>query len=594
MICWNMTTFAFSKIKIAMTIKELKNNILLALYERYKNGDTTPIDFDKLCKSNSIIYDSEQQLSDVVEKLKSQNYLNAIMYINNRGTITGITPDGLQYVEDNLLTDEDLIADGLKDTDNFVKSGGVIDVDIDAGNEDGGNDDRVDSQSSFNAYSAKENFKDIIDSSVEPCFGITALADCYIKQLDKIAEHTNDKFCMLGIFGPWGRGKTYFFNQIKSLLEKRSSEKQSKSTLKYKIVSFNAWKYQDTPAIWAYLYETMYEEGLYDCKKAWFMLKPNCKYILLAILYFLIIWFSPKLNIVSEEIQSVLLSLRIPISIISLFGGIAYAVIKNPFSVYKAIEKHFKRKSYKGTLGIQSDLENDLEALVKLIIREPKKEQLILFVDDIDRCETSKMLSVVNSLRLILENPEIQKRMIVICSIDSKKLIEAYCRDKFSSNKDHKYTEEQKKEARQHIDKLFIFSIGLPVLDQSQQIEYLSRLYNMNEVKADVQPPFSINRDKHSMFVLNDGEELNELTDGQLGDFLKEYLQNNKIEELTPRKIRIIYYRLLFANNIIATGKGTVKGETLKQIIDLSLQEEVHNIDIDIAASDVIGMVVPY
>ena len=146
------------------------------------------------------------------------------MYINNRGTITGITPDGLQYVEDNLLTDEDLIADGLKDTDNFVKSGGVIDVDIDAGNEDGGNDDRVDSQSSFNAYSAKENFKDIIDSSVEPCFGITALADCYIKQLDKIAEHTNDKFCMLGIFGPWGRGKTYFFNQIKSLLEKRSSE----------------------------------------------------------------------------------------------------------------------------------------------------------------------------------------------------------------------------------------------------------------------------------------------------------------------------------------------------------------------------------
>lgn len=43
-----------------MTIKELKNNILLALYERYKNGDTTPIDFDKLCKSNSIIYDSEQ------------------------------------------------------------------------------------------------------------------------------------------------------------------------------------------------------------------------------------------------------------------------------------------------------------------------------------------------------------------------------------------------------------------------------------------------------------------------------------------------------------------------------------------------------
>ena len=72
------------------------------------------------------------------------------------------------------------------------------------------------------AYNAKENYLDFKDSSVEPCLGIETLATCFIKQLDKIAEHTNDNFCILGIWGPWGRGKTYFFQQIKKLLEKRT------------------------------------------------------------------------------------------------------------------------------------------------------------------------------------------------------------------------------------------------------------------------------------------------------------------------------------------------------------------------------------
>ena len=45
-----------------MTIKELKNNILLALYKRYKEGEMASVGFDKLCSSYSIIYDSKQQL----------------------------------------------------------------------------------------------------------------------------------------------------------------------------------------------------------------------------------------------------------------------------------------------------------------------------------------------------------------------------------------------------------------------------------------------------------------------------------------------------------------------------------------------------
>ena len=63
-------------------------------------------------------------------------------------------------------------------------------------------------------------------------------------------------------------------------------------------------------------------------------------------------------------------------------------------------------------LGIQNDLEQDLVSLINYIVcsNKLKEKQIILYVDDIDRCESSKMLEIVNSLRLILEHPDIQKK----------------------------------------------------------------------------------------------------------------------------------------------------------------------------------------
>lgn len=576
-----------------MTIKELKNNILLALYEKYKNGDASPIEFDKLCASHSIVYDSDKQLSDAVESLKSHNFVDAVMFINNKGLIQNITPDGVQFVEENLLTDDDFVIDGLKDTDKFMKSGASIDTDSESAN---GNVSNVENHTPI-AYKSKEINKEIIDSSVPPCFGVTTLAECYIKQLDKIAEHTNDNFCMLGIFGPWGRGKTYFFRQIKDLLKKRTREDE---TIKYKIIEFNAWKYQDTPAIWAYLYETIYKEGLncvsrciFYIKQFWLKQWPR---IISVIAIYVIVWvgywyISEHLDI-SERIKLIMQDLRMPLAWLTALSGVFYSIIKNPISIHETIEKHFKRKSYRGMLGIQNDLEQDLELLIKSVANKPEGEQIILFVDDIDRCETTKILNVVNSLRLILENSEIQKRMIVICSVDPNKFVDAYCSNKFGDG--YNYTEEQREEAKKHLDKLFIFGIGLPSLDQTQQIEYLKKLYNPHEEESITQPPFSTNREKHSFIAIPDRKELTELTDNKLGKYLSEYLKENHIVGLTPRAIRIIYYRLLFANNIMASGEALIKEETLEKIIKLSIHIDHSNLDIETAGSDVIDMVVPY
>ena len=101
-------------------------------------------------------------------------------------------------------------------------------------------------------------------------------------------------------------------------------------------------------------------------------------------------------------------------------------------------------------------------------------------------------------------------------------------------------TEEQREEAKKHLDKLFIFGIGLPSLDQTQQIEYLKKLYNPHEEESITQPPFSTNREKHSFIAIPDRKELTELTDNKLGEYLSEYLKENHIVGLTPRAIRIL------------------------------------------------------
>lgn len=584
-----------------MTIKELKNKILLALYERYKEGNTSHIEFNKLCSLYSIIYDSEQQLADAIKSLHNNNYLTVTFLINNKGIIHGLTPYGVQFIEEHLLTEEDLIADSLRDTDTYIKSGHKLDLDIYGDSISNDSAPSVDQQYSV-AFTPKESYQDIKDSSVNPCFGIDKLAECYIKQLDKIAEHTNDNFCMLGIFGTWGRGKSYFFKQVKKGLSEREKNKKSQPCINYKIIEFNAWKYQDTPAIWAYLYEVIYKHGLnwfqrllfyvvYQLKHQWIrMLCYIVFFVLICLLYNKI----STLQELSNSVKSVMQELKLPLAWFTAASGLFYAIIKNPFSILKSIEKNLKRRSYKGMLGIQNDLEQDLVSLINYIVcsNKLKEKQIILYVDDIDRCESSKMLEIVNSLRLILEHPDIQKRMIVICSVDANKLKNAYYTNKYDNIN---ITDEQQKDANRHLDKLFVFSIGLAPLDKSQQIEYLDKLLvNDDIIKENMSKmPFSINREKHSLFVQAEEAKIEDLNEAKIKELLIKYIEENNIEGLTPRKIRIIFYRLLFANNIIAAGNGYCTEETINHIILASLNDNTE-IETAMAFSDVIKMVVPY
>lgn len=579
-----------------MTIKELKNNLLKSLYSRYKDNKTGAIQLTELCKENNLIYDSLSQLSSAAKSLKDSGYINATFFVGGDALIMTLTAAGIEYVEENLLSQEDLVIDGLNDTSKeFANNPPAIDIDIDSKSE---TDNGQESYIGFTkVFTPEERNKSIKDCEVEPCFSINDVASCFINQLDKIADSKSENIPMIGVFAPWGRGKSYFLNLIFQQLESRKEKWYHSffgrnTTKNYKIIKFNAWKYQDTPAIWAYLYETIYHQTSW-WQKCWLYIKKNVlsyKFLLLALL----ISFSWLIGYLLNKYTSILDA----VSNLKAIGGIGTIVTvvfsfvltlkDNPISALKIIQKYTRRKSYNDCLGIQNAIESDLEDLLGVL--QFKKDRVLLCVDDIDRCSTEKMVNIVDSLRTVLENNIIRDRLIVICSIDIEKLMHGYR----SMYKD--FISESEEVIREQIDKVFIFSLGLAKLGPIQLDEYLRKLLEINDSDSSTMAKetlFDTDRQEDALYIANSDETPIKLSDIEMYRAINEFVQKNKSSNITPRKLRIMYYQLLFANNLASKRGVTLTEKLIDNLLEKSLTGIEQNIHSQ-ALGDIIEMAVPY
>lgn len=238
-----------------MTERELRDQILLAIYER---KDKLHIETTRLCNEEGIEFENDKQRQRIFQTLKDRGYITTSFREGGDGIITTITSDGIDHIEE-------IIAEGLAETDRLAKAG-KLELNINDSLQDI-NVQKFEPKNGNNClYVASENYEKHKDQSIEPCFGVGTLADCFLKQLDSIVDSDSRNVCMVGIFAPWGRGKSYFFNKVKEKIHARNNERQD-AHVNYDIVEFNAWKYQETPAIWAYLFETLYHH-----KNLWFRL----------------------------------------------------------------------------------------------------------------------------------------------------------------------------------------------------------------------------------------------------------------------------------------------------------------------------------
>lgn len=548
-----------------MTERDLRDTILLAIYN---NQGRLTENFDTFCKEEKFPFKDKNQQSRVLRALKDNGYIDAMLFEGGGGVISGITSSGVDYIEN-------LNMKAQNKTDFFEKE--KKDELIGGNNNTGPT-----ATTSITLLQAHEDYQSIKDENVPPCFGVEKLAECFVKQLDTTSGATFKNVCMVGIFAPWGRGKSYFFKKVKETITKRNI--LNSSYIYYDIVEFNAWKYQETPAVWAYLFETIFKH-----KNRWFRIRYTLKRNWRSIIGRIVLFLMPFAIILLTQQNCDWIKGTLGFGV----GGlIVDFLFRNYNSAISFIRRFSKGVSFSNEMGIQAEIEKELTSLLKFWIckKQTDKKKIILYVDDIDRCSETKMVSIIDSLRTVLENEEIRERLIVICSIDHNKLI---------SGVEYKYKGlfDDKKElgkiAIEQLDKIFLTCLSLSRLDIEQQLEFLAKIANII--------PTSDEKEQHVSQSSNipdavEGETKNpDITfKNETYKMLSKYIRNSK-SELTPRKIRVIYYRVLLANNIISRcGKVSIFPDHLvKAIFDLSCGNESSLTSND-AFYNVVEMVVPY
>lgn len=412
-------------------------------------------------------------------------------------------------------------------------------------------------------------------NNVPPCFTVDEHAEAFVSIMDSISSQLpfnsstqSTNISLLGIFAPWGRGKTFFFNRVKECLNKRPKE-----AIHYDIVEFNAWKYQSIPAIWASLFETiLFQQKWWN--RLWFSIKRNIWPILRGLLICLAIPGTFKLlstlyNPTNPSEPSAFAKWINEGHIVRWTGvySVAFFIISflaEHFSSIKTIINHKPKKWFSEQLGVQADVEKELSKLLTTLIRNKSvnRHKVLLYIEDVDRCDSDKMLSIIESLRTVLEQPEIRKRMIVVMSLDSKRLwhaIEVKYKSIYSGN-------DLRDTLVDHFDKLFIASLSLPSLDLDDEQQFLHALsrplsnepqaslplvtaaHNLvadeaQDSKQETEHVTSLNNDTNTSANSVNNDEIIQLLFYSLSLFNHPF---------TPRQICCMYYRTLLAINLLS------------------------------------------
>lgn len=182
----------------------------------------------------------------------------------------------------------------------------------------------------------------------------------YVEALDELVALAEPLPCVVGIFGPWGSGKSSFLRMWRSLIGTRSRTSQ-----------FNPWKYDQKVEVWAALIQSILAE-----------LKESTS--------------SPQ-RITELARQIAWLTLR---GGLSRGIGLATAGIINEKTVDKALDVIADRdaKFYK----FMNEYEYAFTKAVDEYVGEDGR--LVVFVDDLDRCTPESALAVLEALKLFIGN----------------------------------------------------------------------------------------------------------------------------------------------------------------------------------------------
>lgn len=207
----------------------------------------------------------------------------------------------------------------------------------------------------------------------------------YAKVLAKLFKNATGEF-NFGLFGAWGRGKTFLINEVKDILIEDN----------YEVVIFDAWKYKRQPQVWAHLYESCVEQFVKSPKLEWKDLGAFFKNVWQTIIHFFNIQaLKLRYGIIKNGYNKIIWALVVLIigftnhylfksdfNIIEILGGLT-ATIVSVYLIYKVgnsfnnfrktiLKEYTNISSYKRELGLQDTIGKDLKYLLTALAKRNK------------------------------------------------------------------------------------------------------------------------------------------------------------------------------------------------------------------------------
>ena len=197
----------------------------------------------------------------------------------------------------------------------------------------------------------------------------------YVEPLVEIITGSNTETPFtIGIFGSWGTGKTTLMQIVEGQVQQNNN---------YPTVWFNPWLYQTEDNLIVPLLQTIQDS---------FQDSPITRFKEAAL----------RIGTVVAEISAGMLLKTITAGQVSLDD------LEKREQIYN--ERHKK------VVSILRTLRNELQKVINYITEEGKKGRLVIYIDDLDRCVPTKIIGLLEAIKLFLD----LRHVIVFMAIDKE------------------------------------------------------------------------------------------------------------------------------------------------------------------------------
>jgi KAP family P-loop domain len=214
----------------------------------------------------------------------------------------------------------------------------------------------------------------------------------------------------IGIFGSWGMGKSFLLEHIRRTIDQRQTQGICPGP-RIHTVTFNAWEYSSTDAIWPALVRKIVKEldqlnSWPRRKRVWTRLQWNLRRE----------WRSLRIRLATSGLVT-----AVAVAVAVGNSGLTTAIVATGTAlgvgglikaandpVGKWVTALFADADYGGQIRLMEDVKHDLDVLERRLHEtddsgtDKVTGRILVVIDDLDRCEPAKAVEVLQAVNLLL------------------------------------------------------------------------------------------------------------------------------------------------------------------------------------------------